>query len=75
RDSGYDGPDHIALLPPILLDRISADLLLACDPEVGTDLLTQYSLWCALGSCSPRHWQQPGCPYNEGANPPQEVSI
>lgn len=43
RDSGYDGPDHIALLPPILLDRISADLLLACDPEVGTDLLTQYT--------------------------------
>lgn len=32
------------MLPPILLDNISADLLLACDREVGTDLLTQYIL-------------------------------
>lgn len=43
RDKGYQGPERIAMLPPILLDNISADLLLACDREVGTDLLTQYT--------------------------------
>ena len=39
---GYNGPDQIALFPPILLDTISTDLLLACDPEDGNDLLTYY---------------------------------
>lgn len=43
RRLGYDGPDSIAAMPPILLDEISADLLLACDPEVGNDLLATYS--------------------------------
>ena len=39
---GYNGPEQIALFPPILLDAISADLLVACDPEDGNDLLTSY---------------------------------
>ena len=42
RQLGYDGPDSIAAMPPILLDEISADLLLACDPETGNDLLARY---------------------------------
>ena len=29
---GYNGKEQIALFPPLLLDDISADLLLACDP-------------------------------------------
>ena len=40
----YNGPDSIALFPPLLLDPISTDLLLACDPEVGNDLLAQYTI-------------------------------
>jgi putative transposase len=40
---GYNGPDQIALFPPILLDDISTDLLLACDPEDGNDLLAEYT--------------------------------
>jgi len=39
---GYNGEKQIALLPPIILDPISADLLLACDSKVGNDLLAQY---------------------------------
>jgi len=38
----YNGPDSLAAFPPILLDPISSDLLLSCDPEVGTNLLAQY---------------------------------
>jgi len=41
---GYNGPDHIALLPPILLGKISTDLLLACDPKGGNDLLDYYTI-------------------------------
>ncbi len=44
RGLDYNGPDSIALFPPFLLDPISTDLLLACDPEVGNDLLAQYNL-------------------------------
>jgi len=40
---GYNGPDHIALFPPLLLDEISTDLILACDPEGGNDLLAHYT--------------------------------
>ena len=40
---GYNGPDRIALLPPILLGSISTDLFLACDPMGGNDLLAYYS--------------------------------
>ena len=39
---GYNGPDQIALFPPLILDEISTDLILACDPEGGNDLLTHY---------------------------------
>jgi len=31
------------LFPPIILDWISADLILSCDKEVGNDLLAHYS--------------------------------
>ena len=37
------GPDQIAWFPPILLDAIRADFVLACDPEGGNDLLAHYS--------------------------------
>jgi transposase len=40
---GYNGPDRIALLPPILLASISTDLLLACDPKGANDLLAYYN--------------------------------
>jgi putative transposase len=40
---GYNGDDRIALLPPILLGNISTDLLLACDPQGGNDLLAYYT--------------------------------
>ena len=41
---GYTGPASIAAMPPVLLAPISSDLLLACDPEGGTDLLTRYTV-------------------------------
>ena len=44
RRLGYNGSDSIALLPPIILDPISTDLLLLCDPKDGNDLLAQYSI-------------------------------
>ena len=43
RRLGYNGSDRIALLPPILLDPISPELLLSCDPEGGNDLLAYYT--------------------------------
>jgi hypothetical protein len=43
QDLGYTGPKAIAAFPPLLLDRISTDLLLACDSEAGIDLLAHYS--------------------------------
>jgi len=42
KDLGYNGDEAIALFPPIILDRISADLILSCDKEVGNDLLAHY---------------------------------
>ena len=44
RRLGYRGSDAIAAFPPVLLDNISTDLLLACDSSDGNDLLTHYSL-------------------------------
>ena len=44
RRLGYNGPDQIALFPPILLGTISTDLLLACNPQDGNDLLTYYKV-------------------------------
>jgi transposase len=41
---GYNGPDHIALFPPLLLDEISTDLILACNPRGGNDVLTYYNI-------------------------------
>nr|MBC7244598.1 transposase [Chloroflexota bacterium] len=41
----YDIPNTIAFFPPILLDGISPDSFLACDPRVGNDLLAHYRLW------------------------------
>jgi hypothetical protein len=43
KDLGYNGSDQIVNFPIALLDDFSADLLLGCDPEVGHDLLAQYS--------------------------------
>jgi len=40
---GYNGPATVATLPPIILDEISTDLALACDPETGNDLLARYT--------------------------------
>jgi len=47
--SGYDATRRrvkavsmIAAMPPILLDEISTDLVLAGDPETGNDLLARY---------------------------------
>jgi transposase len=43
KELGYNGDEAIALFPPIILDWISADLILSCDKEVGNDLLAHYS--------------------------------
>jgi transposase len=43
KDLGYNGNEAIALFPPIILDWISADLILSCDKEVGNNLLAHYS--------------------------------
>ena len=43
RDLGYTGPQAVAAFPPVLLDPISTDLLLACDSDDGIDLLAHYS--------------------------------
>jgi transposase len=48
RNSGYTGGEQIALLPPILLDPISSDLLLSCDSKDGNDLLATYSCFAVL---------------------------
>jgi len=45
RHLGYNGPDWIALFPPLLLDTISVDLLLSFDPEGGNDLLAEYTFY------------------------------
>jgi hypothetical protein len=42
QEQGYPGAATIAAMPPPLLDDISADLLLACDPETGNNLLAHY---------------------------------
>jgi hypothetical protein len=52
RHLGYNGPDWIALFPLLLLDTISADLLLSFDPEDGNDLLAQLLL-CLISGPSP----------------------
>lgn len=39
------GSQAIASFPPVLLDNISTDLLMACDPSGGNDLLTHYILF------------------------------
>jgi len=47
QEKGYPGAATIAAMPPPLLDDISADLLLACDPETGNNLLAHYT--CSVG--------------------------
>jgi hypothetical protein len=39
---GYPSQKLMAAFPPVLLDDISTDLLCACDPEDGIDVLAQY---------------------------------
>jgi len=39
---GYTGHQAIAAFYPVLLDRLSTDLLMACDPVGGIDLLAHY---------------------------------
>lgn len=50
RQLGYRGGDTIAYMPPIVLDDVSADILLSFDPEYGYHLLTQYTLDQATSS-------------------------
>ena len=40
---GYNGPATVATLPPIILDESRTDLVLACDPDTGNDLLARYT--------------------------------
>jgi putative transposase len=54
RNSGYTGDQQIALLPPILLDPISSDLLLSCDPKDGNDLLATYTASLTRGRSAER---------------------
>jgi hypothetical protein len=44
QDLSYTGHQAIAAFPPVLLDVMSSDLLMACDPEDGIDLLAHYML-------------------------------
>ena len=39
---GYTGDPAIAAFPRVLLDKLSTDLLMACDPVDGIDLLAHY---------------------------------
>jgi transposase len=43
RSLGYTGHQAIVAFPTVLLDRISTDLLMACGPEDGIDLLAHYT--------------------------------
>ncbi|MBC7255443.1 MAG: hypothetical protein H5T66_04995 [Chloroflexi bacterium] len=43
RHLGYQRPDSPAAMMPILLDPISTNLLVACDPDTGNDLLVHYN--------------------------------
>jgi transposase len=66
RRLGYNDSDRIALLPPILLDPISPELLLSCDPEGGNDVLAHYPFHC----CCSMNLSPPNCsvimsPYGE----------
>jgi len=40
---GYTGDPAIAAFPPVLLDKLGTDLLMACDPVDGIDLLAHYN--------------------------------
>jgi hypothetical protein len=46
---GHNGPDTLAALPPILLDPISTDLVLACHANPGEDLLPNASGGSTVG--------------------------
>lgn len=64
----YTGQQAIVAFPPLLLDRISTDLLMACDPEDGNDLLAHYTVGAtpvAGPSCKrPTHLlPSTGCPW------------
>jgi transposase len=48
---GYNGPATLGALPPIILDDISTDLVLACHKDPGNDLLARYT-----GDCGKRGW-------------------
>ncbi|PWH20141.1 MAG: hypothetical protein DDG58_03275 [Ardenticatenia bacterium] len=45
---GYRGDERIALFPPVLLDGIAADRLLAFDPEAGDNLVVHCTSFLAL---------------------------
>jgi hypothetical protein len=55
KELGYNGDSTIALLPPILLDPISSDLLLSCDREAGNDLLATYMNACRQAQVHRQH--------------------
>ena len=40
---GYTGDPAIAAFPPVLLDKLGTDLLMACDRVDGIDLLAHYT--------------------------------
>lgn len=40
----YTGDPAIAAFPPVLLDKLGTDLLMACDPVDGIDLLAHYTV-------------------------------
>lgn len=63
RRLGYTGSSNIALLPPVLLDPISADLLVSCHRQPGNDLLATYNMRARL-RC-----------FSMGQHPPQSPGL
>ena len=48
QDLSYTGHQTIAAFPPVLLDHMSTDLLMACDPETGNDLLVHFTFMLTI---------------------------
>ncbi len=57
---GYTGPKTIASFPPLILDTISTDLLLACDPEGGERSVGPLQFLGQPTGIRPRIWAPPG---------------
>lgn len=81
QDLSYTGHQAIAAFPPVLLDDMSTDLLMACDPEDGNDLLAHYKVPFTINHPRRRCVFSGGCPpvlcetRNLAYNPPSAWTV